>query len=302
MEFARSDFQADVAAWAASKNAAQKAWGHNYIFDENITPSRLADFEGFAFGQSGLDRCIAQYFDESVQGARSNHQPSTFDTAKGACLMDGIERNQKILHLVRIDQLLHDMATGPDDAFAALKHAIPARSADVLRPLVRRLNDYPGARPIFVAFRAEVAEDLGEEDWASRLISRLGLGHHALPGPTKARFALLEHTVGEVLDAYPNSAFAIPTVLDTKCNEFFYPAPRDAANGFTVDLEALGRLPIRECLHRRIVWKERHLAKAAEIQGPLTFGSLSEIRDAHLIGLRDQTGRSDYGAFMNDGE
>ncbi|MBF0374203.1 MAG: hypothetical protein HQL39_12395, partial [Alphaproteobacteria bacterium] len=116
-------------------------------------------------------------------------------------------------------------------------------------------DGYAGARPAFACFRSEVARDIRADDWPLRLRARLGLGHISLKVGQRAYFALMEYDVAEVRAQTPHigSPFAIPTVLESRNNPHFFPAPQGRGEGYTVDLDhAAGRtsdLRVPPCAH-----------------------------------------------------
>ena len=165
---------------------------------------------------------------------------------------------------------------------------------------------YPGARPAFIAFKSEVAADLGAPDWLLRLRNRLGLGHYAPAAGQRQAFALMEYLVKDVIAEWrPLEArgaqrpFAFPTVLESRGSPHFFPSPHEIASGFAVDLGGPGKPSIREMLHIRITYVPDHLVKVGELVGPLDPFQLGVMRDSHLEELRRDSGRADFGAPMS---
>lgn len=202
------------------------------------------------------------------------------------------------MRLVKIDDALA-VAVQPYD-FHKLRDAMDVRKPAGVAPLIRVLNNYPGARPAYVCFRAEVAGDLRETDWLWRLIARLGLGHFALAVGETSSFALLEYTVEQVFHqttlAQP---FAVPTVLEARNSEFFFPAPCGIGYGYTVDLDhGATRTAIREILHVRLQYRPEHVVRVGQLAGATPTVHLATARDTHLGRLRADTGRTDYGEMM----
>ena len=296
MNFTRSDHAADLLRLRASRKPDQRAIGDNCVFEENLGAKRVAHFEAFDGDDPGLIPHATAYFLESIQGSIRTHIPSTFEAVNAPALMSaGIEPNQRITRLECIDDALNRSGTD----FAALQ-ADP-RDAGLLGPLLRIMNGYPGARPAFACFRAEVAGDLKAPDWLPRLIARLGLGHFAVKSGETKRFALMSYLARDVIESTALlQPFAIPTVLDGGCNSFFFPAPPGQGFGYAVDLDpAAKRDFVREFLHMRITWDARQVDRFGEVTGPNAPVALPSARDAHLHRLRTASGRPNYGETMS---
>ena len=110
----------------------------------------------------------------------------------------------------------------------------------------------------------------------------------------------MQYTVAEII-AQTNIAtpFAVPTVLEARNSEYFFPAPAGRGVGYTVDLRAAGgQVLTREFLHVRLTYKAHHLLRVAQMTGPTPQVALAAARDAHLAGLRTRCTRPDYGAMM----
>ncbi len=298
MKFIRPELNDGVAAlrrgdgpWTPDRC---RAVGDNCCYERNVSPDRQAHFESFSMAGGGLVAEADEYFDESVQGLARDHAPSTFEPMNDAALMPaGIERNQLIVRVERIDGVLntlgHDTPDEMRKAVGKIADALWGRTPAVLEPLLRVMNAYPGARPAFGCFRSEVASDVGDNgNWLPRLRARLGLGHFDLKPGDIGCFALMTYTVGEVFDqARVARPFAKPTVLESQASPFFFPAPPSSAEGFAADLEpAPDRKSVREFLHVRITYDIRHLAKVTVLDGPTADPDIDHIRGSHFARLR----------------
>jgi hypothetical protein len=301
MDFTRGDFADEVATLRASRVPTSRAIGDNFAFEENVGPDRLRDFESAYSVAPGLGAAAASYFDTSVQGTLRTHIPSTFQPINRPALMAStISRNQKIVRLERIDDVLNK---NPLIQFASFQKGALSRPKDlsVVMPFIRAINSYPGARPAFASFKAEVDADLRASDWLSHLIARLGLGHWKIAPGEVAHFALMEYTVEQVFKQTALSQpFAMPTVLEARNSVFFFPAPAGTGYGLTVDLDhAAARDTIREILHIRLDYGPSHLSRVAEFTGPTPPVDLAAARDAHLGRLRTRCGKPRYGSMMS---
>ena len=217
-----------------------------------------------------------------------------------------IEPNQKLIRIERVDEIL----AGAGCDFEMLRQALQPRSADeaLKTVLADQWKCYPGARPSYVAFKSEVADDLKAADWLLRLRNRLGLGYFAPAAGERQSFVVMEYKVSDVSSEWERlrssgaeRPFAFPTVLEAPGSPHFFPSPVDAASSFAVDLSEPDRArpPICELLHVRISYRAEHLVRAGQLVGPLPPVRLSAARDAHLDRLRSVSGRSDFGAYMS---
>jgi len=305
MEFLRADLQNDLAHLRSSRSAPDRAVGDNFAFEERVGDARRRAFEADGPTTNQLLILLADHFRLRVQGALRSHIPVTFATINnGAIYEPDIEANQKIVRVECIDHALNNMRRSFADIEQAARPS--ARDDDLIGQLVDQFALYPGARPAFVAFKSEVAPDLGEPDWLLRLRNRLGLGHYSpMPGQ-RQRFALMEYLVKDVVAEWrplemrgAHRPFAFPTVLESQGSAYFFPSPQELPSSFAVDLGGPGRTFIREMLHIRITYIPDHLTKVGELVGPLAPFQLGFVRDGHLEQLRRESGRVDFGSDMS---
>ena len=280
---------------------ALRAVHDNFAFEENVGPQRLAAFESLRGGGNDLRARAREYFERSVQGSKRGHVPSTFHAINTQALMSAaIEDNQTIVRVECID----DYFTANPAEPKALT-LLDTVSTSLSGPLVRHLDSFPGERPAFGCFKAEVKSELKDRDnWLMRLVQRLGLGHWAPPAGISMRFALMEYSVGEVRNQARALAdlaqpFAKPTVLDAGNSPFFFPAPATSRHGFAADLAPKpDQKNIREFLHIRIKYRPEHVSRIGTLHGPIAHGDLKSIRNAHLAVLRKQCDAPDFAAEM----
>jgi hypothetical protein len=304
MDFLRADLQADLAQVRSSRSAPDRAVGDNFAFEERVCDARRDAFE--ADGPTNqLLTLLVDHFRLRVQGALRIHVPVTFTSInKDAIYWPDIEANQKVVKLECIDDALKKIGRNYADIEEATRPS--QRDNDLITQLLDQWQLYPGARPAFIAFKSEVAPDLGAPDWLLRLRNRLGLGHYTPAAGQPQRFALMEYLVKDVIAEWrPLEArgaqrpFAFPTVLESRRNPYFFPSPHEIASSFAVDLGGPGNDPIREMLHIRITYLPDHLVKVGELIGPLPPVRLGATRDGHLERLRRDAGRADFGAPMS---
>lgn len=177
----------------------------------------------------------------------------------------------------------------------------PAKPAPA--PVILEIFDYwnhsvrRDHRPSFVAFEAELKDDLAASDWAERLCVRLGLGHYFCG--SERNLVLMRYQVGDVLATCKGQiGFCAPTVLDSGLFEYFHPSPRDCDWGFAAILDATASDDslVAELLHRRIDYRPEHLWRVGMINcTPVTDADILPLRNAHVGRLRRQSGRNDFG-------
>lgn len=308
MRFVRLELETSRQRCEASAEAGLQAIGANFRIEENVSDLRRAGFEAVSPGENDLRAVAETYFLGSVQGTRRRHRSSTFDVAvNGHMLLSStIEPNQKLVRLERIDDILAK-SPGRCDYDRLVKAIEGGRRDDaLLATFVDLFRGYPGERPAFVAFKAELTDDLREADWLERLIERLGLVHNL---PTKAgethHFALMEYTVEDVFAAAVKlrvaRPFAVGSVLECRNNPAFFPVPSGMASGFAVDLGDGTGGPVRELLHVRMDYVHSHVVRFGTISGPKPLPDLTARRSRHLANLRRDTGRNDFGEPLTVG-
>ena len=299
MLLARQDLVDDLLLWRGDRKPADRAIGDNFAFEENVSPARQSAFEAFTSDEAGLRNHTADHFMEIIRGAALDHVPDTFKPLNASALLRTIEPNQRVVRLICIDDALEK---DPTIDFSRLSASSPP-DPDIAARMIRLLNEYPGARPAFACLRSEVTADLAAPDWLTRLIARLGLGHFAPRPGQEMRFILMQYLVSNVIAATQgrvDTPFAIPTVVDQRPGEFFFPPPAGLGWGFTADLDpASGRAPVREFLHHRFPWEVQHIAKLGILTGPIPRAPLAALRDAHLARLRTASGRTTHGQEMS---
>jgi hypothetical protein len=274
--------------------------GFNYLVEENVSDMRRDQVEAFEMGTDEVREVVQAYFDGAIQGIVRGHPSTTFDidVNADALLPATIDPNQKIIRLERIDRVL---SKDPSLTFDRVDAARTAGNSSDLQAFVDLFSTYPGERPSFSAFKSEVDEDLRALDWLQRLIDRMGLYHHY---PFDSRqtysFALMEYTAKDVLAQAKTKGigrpFAVATVLECQENPAFFPVPKGAAYGFTVDLrERVPKRPnVREILHMRLDYSWKNVSRLAQ-WGGMAQPDIEPSRDRHLAALRRDTGRADFG-------
>ncbi|MBS0532417.1 MAG: hypothetical protein JSR72_00030 [Proteobacteria bacterium] len=305
MQLSRAELQNDLARLRSSRSAPDRAVGDNFEFEERVCDTRRDAFEADGPATNQLLTLLADHFRLRVQGALRSHIPVTFTSInEDAIYRPDIEANQKVVRLECIDDALRKIGRNYTDIEEATRPG--RRDNGLITQLLDQWQLYPGARPAFIAFKSEVAADLGAADWLLRLRNRLGLGHYDPAPGQRQRFALMEYLVKDVIAEWrpletrgAQRPFAFPTVLESQGSPHFFPSPHELASGFTVDFGGPGQASIREMLHIRITYLPDHLMKVGELVGPLDPFQLGAIRDGHLEQLRRDSGRADFGSPMS---
>lgn len=233
--------------------------------------------------------------------------PDAFLPINQCAWLDALSENQS---LVRIEALARPLQSSNLDLGSLIDLLQRADDGDgdaapAVRSFVDAWNQRRDARPAFAAFYDEVRQEADDDDWPHTLRDRLGLGHYGLAGGTELPVALMRYSFGDVCSAQAHrglsSACALPTVLDGGMHEFFFPVPKEYPYGATVHLFP-GRADAltAEVVHCRIDYHRNHLFRLGTIKRPhqLTDDQLRDARDVHLLALRVECSRDDFGETL----
>lgn len=190
-----------------------------------------------------------------------------------------------------------------------LKGSSPTSARGFLEGFVARWNPERDKRPLFATTELEIEDILADTSaaWAERLRDRLGLGHYSPSAGTRpVEILVMRYTVDEVLAANGAQSFpAIPTLLDGKLNEFFFPSPYPGPNaddnpylGHTLNLSPVThendyQLGV-ELLNSRIDYRPEHIHRLGVIANPVSM-PLERARRFHLPWVRLYRDRDDFG-------
>lgn len=299
---------------ATSADSLHVAYGHNYLFEERVTAARQVGYE------TALELPVADL--KSWRNRHADHlyreiwvgrglMPETFKEINSEALLSGLDEEQRVVRVERLDGVLVSIGTDLPtvEAQLAASRRGTARSRDAwafLDHLCKHWNEdlRPQDRPAFGAFLDDVETEIDAPDWANRLRNRLGLSHYDVPERgTRIPVALMSYRVAEVIVAAGDvhRAFSVPTVLDGELNAHFFPAPTGVGYGRTLDLEPdpeCERL-VAEMLHRRIDYTPDHLLKVGWITTPIppyaSGNALARLRNGHLFCLRYESGQDGFG-------
>ncbi|MBF0136237.1 MAG: hypothetical protein H7833_04100 [Magnetococcus sp. DMHC-1] len=305
------------------------ARAHNFLHDERIGDERA----GVYLRHLKLDNPSpahvrerhAAYVDERVRTAGI---PDTFLAINQDAHLDGLDGDQILVRMENLDLLLNwttseGYAASESEAFDKLGrfHAQltnnPHGSTEHndAKAFFEDAMDYwnivlRDTRPVFVAFEADVLQEIAVSGWPEALRTRLGLAHFVPKSPKKQIYvALMRYSVKDVLHAchkvVPHArAFAVPTALDQYICEYFFPAPMNprtsTSYGRSMALKPVEdtRLLLAELLHVKINYQPGHFSKFGRLTGSIPDYSVRDLRNAHLEALRIDTERDDFGEWI----
>jgi hypothetical protein len=280
--------------WRRQSEVEHRAMADNVWFEERMDDARRIAFESDAVidpGTMPLKDLIVRHVKENqeVHGVAE-----TFLAGHGLASYTALDEELAIVRLEKIQDPLDAQGL----TFEDLQRTFEAAAGDGVDRFLANWDTRRDARPAFVAFERDVADELAAPDWPLRLRNRLGLAHYAMPDEP---VALMRYTVREVLaeagKAGAATAFAVPTVLDSRPGPQFFPSPAGLPCGRAMPLRdgyddaAL----VAEIVHARITYRRRHLIRLARLGDLPTSTELRTLRNHHLWVLRIAADRDDYG-------
>ena len=285
-------------------SAVDAAKADNCRFDELASEERWRTLEAklpepSSAGWSDWQEAHGRYFELRCMVSRPFVPDAFLDGNRGAWLETLPERQS----LVRVEALSRHLQRGALE-LRELEELLQRTDDDathVVRTFLSDWNQGRDARPVFATFAEEVEAEVASEDWPHALRDRLGLGHYRPTGDVPVPVALMRYSLDEVLAARTpavGSAVAVPTVLDSGLDEFFFPVPQDHPYGATLHLgPGQADTFTAEVLHCRIEYEPHHIFRLGEISRPAPLGDaqLREVRDRHLHRLREVNERDDFG-------
>lgn len=196
---------------------------------------------------------------------------------------------------------------------AALSGADPAKSAaakNFLDRFTATWNAERDKRPLFATTEMEVDDILKDPlpSFAERVRDCLGLGHYSpAAGAAPVQVFVMLYPLEEVYATHgKNGSPAVPTVLDGRLNDFFFPSPVPGPNadpnpclGHCLNLTLVTaendyKLGV-ELLHARIDYRPQHFFRSGIIVNPVTM-PFDRARRFHLPWLRLYRDRDDFAA------
>lgn len=250
---------------AAPRDLEAGAERTNLRLEERVTAERQAIYEADVRRSSNWEDWRGfhrRYVQEHVR--RTYPLSAAFDG--GDALRPGLEPNQELYRVERVDAVLSDYAqAGAAVDVERIEHWISTRDADhatstasetgpsspayaALAGLTETLNlRHADGRPRFVALAAEFPDLERQPDWPRTICERCGLAHHF--SGVSVTLALFRYSVQDVLTFYRGTepratVFAVPTVLDLPMSNVYFSAPTSLPFG-----HAVGLAPRPDCSH-----------------------------------------------------
>ena len=286
----------------ASPDADRRCIGHNFLIEENVSDERRLELENHDPGSTDVVELFLSCNRKYVQGRMRGHMPSTFKmpTNSPALQPVAVHPSRKLIRLELLDEHLLPKPGGVD--FNKLNLAWKGGDPGSIFEILEKFHELPGERPVFSGYMSDVRRLLRKKDWLPCIIDCFGLYHLYSYDPMKlCHFALFEYTAAEVIEQATRKGirhcFALPTVLEAWNSPAFCPVPNSTGQGRVVSLgETSFSRPPREILHARFDCLPRHLI----LLGAWRVASKPDIMEArrrHLVLLREDTGRPDFGMF-----
>ena len=299
----------------------ERAQIENFLLDERLAPEGQARYnhhlgnKPIASLNEWQRRHNTNYVKKELQLDRGRtSRPWTFRPEND---FNRLRQIKPELYLVRVEDAAWPCSLIPGASPEIIQAKIDAfaKGDDAARVYLERFaeawNLERDQRPQYATTLLEVEDILDEDgpDWAERLRDRLGLGDYdpGVGGEPVAIF-LMRYTVSEVIAALEGQGHpAVPTVLDGKMSQFFYPSPKPAdgcgqspyghtLNLSPVDAENDYRMGV-ELLHPLLDYKPEHFYRVGYIKQPVAM-PLERARSFHLPWLRLQYDREDFGGQL----
>ena len=270
--------------------AAERA---NLCMEERVSASRQKVYEASVDGPVGWEDWRERHFRYVQEEVRRRYPMSAAFNAREPSLRFGVEPNQYLYRVERIDSLLeiHGTTTGVPVGIKQIREWISARDSrppatkaatslgdlgllmtgDTSSPKAAALQELTDlfneertdGRPSFVAFAAEFSGLEKRADWATHICRRCGLAHFFSGSPVT--LALFRYSVGEVVAAHSGAGsgetvFAVPTVIDQPMSNVYFTAPKGMDWGHAIGLapEPDCRHLAAELIHARIDYLPKH--------------------------------------------
>ncbi len=321
-----------------SRLGASESYDHafvarNFLLDEGVDQMRLdsyvmrdyTDFkawqgahEAYLKGQVHLSPPSDDGPPTHIDPGDPDLCPETFRAIPGDSPYHCSALNLSLIRIEEVDFIaaysdVNDAMRIKELATATLVNGPGSDEARQLGDILESWAEHIELRPVFVAYKADIEDLLGEQssgdapEWANALRDRLGLAHlnPAERGNRPINVLVFRYDVREVprLDRAPGDSrpLAVPTVLDASFSQAFCPPPRRAAAGYTINLAGEALEPTREVLHPTLAYQAKHLWRVGRITSNVDLDLLPTARGLHLAALRDHTSRADY-ALGTDGD
>ncbi|QFY41206.1 hypothetical protein F6R98_00090 [Candidatus Methylospira mobilis] len=293
----------------------------NLLVEERVSTEGLTLYANYLDGGpiSDLDDWGSRHADFAVEeieiGFADALEPWTFRAGNAANRLPLVDRR---INLIRVEDAGWPCRLN-STSFEEVSHHIEALSAagrgkaeiadHFLTRFLTTWNAERDKRPSFVTTELEVEDILQDAapGWAEKLRDRLGLGHYSpMAGAAPIPVFIMRYPLEEVYSTHDEQGQpSIPTLLDGRLNDFFFPSPLPGPNpdpnpclGHTLNLTPVDdendyKLGV-ELLHRRIDYRPEHFYRTGIIANPLGM-PLERARRFHLPWLRLSRDREDFG-------
>lgn len=302
------------------------AVAHNFLIDANVAPSRQqsyrivgamkhhANFDDFNYFHTlYLENFVFQMQpDESIEyfDRHSNKYPETFKPERALRDFGGAASELLLIRMDTISQVAELSANRYDE----VKHAATAYLADPestekqenFAAILEHWNRNRDLRPLWAGFWEDMNDlvtETGNQNnatWADELRNRLGL-YHLDPNARGQQhievlvFCYPVSLIPRIRTRLDDRALAIPSVLDNRLSEVFFPAPHEQPLGYSVYLgESRPYRSYREIVHFHVHFKPEHLWRVGKIAQTVP-SEITPLHDQHLFWLQAKTGSTDYG-------
>lgn len=293
---------------AISKSEADAACADNHLFEERVGAGRLTSYETMLGAPADMAEWRSlhdkKYLGAHVKTLGEFDVPTTFLASNDTALCPHVEGNQDIIRVESLEYaFLQSSVTASVERLQAFMKERDAGKSDALELFMQNWNKARLNWPMFGAFYDNVRDEAESDDWPHLLRDRLGLSYQGSDTAT-IPVALMRYSAKLVLkqakkDDRVAAGFALPTALDGDLNPFYFPAPAGHPYGATLNLSlSWSDTLIAEILNLRIDYRPEHIWKVGYIRRPVAFGNLRKRRDQHLKLLRTETGKNDFGRFM----
>jgi len=195
-------------------------------------------------------------------------------------------------------------------ALSGTDHARSIAAENFLERFAVTWNTQRDKRPLFATTEMEVEDILKDPSpsFAERLRDCLGLGQYSpTAGAASAQVFVMRYPLEEVYSAHgADGAPAVPTMLDGKLSDFFFPSPVPGPSadpnpclGHSLNLSPVTvqndyKLGV-ELLHARIDYRPQHFFRSGIIANPVNM-PIDRARSFHLPWLQLYRDRYDFGA------
>lgn len=264
-------------------NIEEHAPAENFILEERLSDAREVNYA--VYTNFSTDFGLWNYSHENFLADRLYVKPGvpeTFQAGNTSNFLPNLAEDQDLLRMENLAKLIQYAVE--DTNFEPIKKAFEKKISGTLdlpaqnlaATFLFNLNHRRDHRPMFAGFWGEVKHLFGDDgdtdnlEWADKVRDCFGLGHFDPEGGTPIPVILFKYPLSEVMALAGGPGYAaIPTILDTNLNPFFFPTPAGWQNGQTVDLTTGGEDTYElysEILNLHIPYRLEHVYRIGEIR------------------------------------